>query len=184
MKLIFIYGPPASGKLTVARELAKLTGFSLFHNHVSIQFVSSIFDFGTKTFNRLTDKYRREMLEEAAREGVDTIFTFVYGKPVDDEFVRDIARRVKRHRGRIFFVRLFCDRKELARRVAKPGRRALGKLTQKRILDHLYLVHDLDSEVPIQSSLSIDTAKNSPRKAARMIVQHYKLRSVDKKPGS
>jgi hypothetical protein len=181
MRLVFIYGPPASGKLTVGRELAKLTGFKLYHNHVSIRFVTSLFDFGTKTFNRLTDKYRREMLEEAAREGVDTIFTFVYGKPVDDEFVRDIVRRVKRHGGRVFFVRLFCTRKELARRIAKPGRRALGKLTEKKILDDLYRVYDLDSEVPLQSSLNIDTGKISPRKATRMIVQHYKLHSLNKK---
>ena len=183
MRLVFIYGPPASGKLTVARELARLTGFKLFHNHVSIEFVTSLFEFGSKPANRLVDRYRREMIEEAAREGVDTIFTFVYGRPVDDEFVRDIVRRVKRFRGRVFFVRLHCDRKELGRRIAKPERRALGKLTRKKILDDLYRVHDLDSEVPIQSSLSIDTGRHSARKAARMIVQHYKLRSFRTKPG-
>ena len=175
MKLVFIYGPPASGKLTVAKELSKRTGFKLFHNHVSIQFVTSLFDFGTKPFNRLVDRYRREMLEEAAREGVDTIFTFVYGRPVDDEFVRDITRRVKRYKGRVFFVRLYCDRKELARRLGKSERRALGKLTEKKILDDLYRVHDLDSEVPARSSLNIDTGKQSPKKAAQMIIKHYKL---------
>ncbi len=86
MKLVFIYGPPSSGKLTVAKELAELTGFKLFHNHVSIQFVESLFEFGSKPFSRLTDKYRTEMLEEAAKEKVDTIFTFVYGKPEDNPF--------------------------------------------------------------------------------------------------
>lgn len=183
MRLVFIYGPPASGKLTVAGELARLTGFKLFHNHVSIQFVSSLFEFGSKPANRLVDRYRREMIEEAAREEVDTIFTFVYGRPVDDEFVRDIVRRVKLSRGRVFFVRLHCDRKELGRRISKPERRALGKLTEKKILDDLYRVHDLDSEVPVQSSLSIDTTKISPRQAARMIIQHYKLRSSKKRSG-
>src|SRR5437773_10424314 len=95
MKLVFIYGPPACGKLTVATELAKLTGFRLFHNHVSIQFVQSLFEFGTRPFWRLTDKYRTEMMEEAAKEGVDTIFTFVYGKTTDDPFVRRIIRKGK-----------------------------------------------------------------------------------------
>ena len=73
MRLVFIYGPPASGKLTVAAELAELTGFKLFHNHVSIQFVQSIFEFGTKTFWRLIGKYRLEMIEQAAKDGIDTI---------------------------------------------------------------------------------------------------------------
>jgi tRNA uridine 5-carbamoylmethylation protein Kti12 len=99
MKLVFIYGPPASGKLTVAKELAKLTGFKLFHNHVSMQFVESLFEFGTRPFSRLTDKYRTEMLEEAAKQKVDTIFTFVYGKTTDDPFVRKIMRKVNLHGG-------------------------------------------------------------------------------------
>ena len=182
-KLVFIYGPPASGKLTVARKLARLTGFKLYDNHVSIQFVTSLFEFGTKTFHRLLDKYRREMLEQAAREGINAIFTFVYGEKADDEFVGDIIKRVRRHNGKVFFVRLRCNREELARRIERPDRRAHGKLTQKKILDDLYLVHDLDAEIPFQSSLSIDTAKRQPGEAAQMIIQHYTLRSSNSRAG-
>ena len=36
MKLLFIHGSPAVGKLTVANEIAKLTGFKVFHNHLSL----------------------------------------------------------------------------------------------------------------------------------------------------
>jgi replication-associated recombination protein RarA len=31
--LVFIYGPPAAGKLTVAEALAMRTGHKVFHNH-------------------------------------------------------------------------------------------------------------------------------------------------------
>jgi len=178
MKLVFIYGPPASGKLTVAEELAKLTGFRLFHNHVSIQFVQSLFEFGTRPFSRLTDKYRTEMLEEAARQEVDTIFTFVYGKTTDDPFVRKIVRRVNLHGGTVCFVRLQCSREELEKRVGNKARRSLGKVVTKKLLNHLYAKFDLDSEVPFQSSLTIDTGTQSPRKAANMIAEHYGLRAV------
>src|SRR5947208_14736775 len=99
MRLVFIYGPPASGKLTVATELAELTGFKLFHNHVSIQFVQSIFEFGTKTFWRLTGKYRLEMIEQAVMDGMDTIFSFVYSKGADDLFVGDVLISVRSDRG-------------------------------------------------------------------------------------
>jgi shikimate kinase len=34
--LIFIVGPPAVGKMTVGAELARRTGFQLFHNHHAI----------------------------------------------------------------------------------------------------------------------------------------------------
>ena len=49
MNLIFIYGPPATGKLTIATELAALTGYTLFHNHPSLNLAREIFpDFDDK----------------------------------------------------------------------------------------------------------------------------------------
>ena len=35
MKLVFMYGGPGVGNLTTAQALAALTGFKLFHNHLS-----------------------------------------------------------------------------------------------------------------------------------------------------
>ncbi len=176
MKLIFIYGPPAVGKLTVATELARLTGFKLFHNHVSIQFVQSIFEFGTKTFWKLTDKFRLEMLEEASKKKVDTIFTFVYGKRTDDAFVRNVIQRVRLHGGRVCFVRLYCQERELAKRVKRMDRRRMGKISTKSKLRGVLKKYDLASEVPFQSSVSIDTTDKSPKRAAELIARHYKLR--------
>ncbi len=181
MKLVFIYGPPACGKLTVATELAKLTGFRLFHNHVSIQFVQSLFEFGTRPFWRLIDKYRAEMIEEAAKEGVDTIFTFVYGKTTDDPFVRRIIRKVNSHGGKVCFVRLRCDRDELERRVGSKARKSLGKIATKRLLNNVFKRFDLDSEVPFQRSLTVDTGTQSPRKAAKTIAEHYGLRAMKRR---
>jgi shikimate kinase len=53
MKLIIIYGPEATGKLTIAKELAKATGFRLFHNHVSVDVAKTFFDFGMAEFGEL-----------------------------------------------------------------------------------------------------------------------------------
>jgi broad-specificity NMP kinase len=175
LKLIFIYGPPAVGKLTVATELAKLTGFKLFHNHVSIQFVQSIFEFGTKTFWRLTDKFRLEILEEASKEDVDTVFTFVYGKAADDAFVRNVIHRVKLHGGRVCFVRLYCDEQTLAKRVKAKDRRRMGKISTKSKLHGVLKKYDLASQVPFQSSVSFDTTDKSPKRVAELVARHYKL---------
>jgi len=176
MRLVFIYGPPASGKLTVATELAKMTGFKLFHNHISIQFVQSIFKFGTKTFWHLTGKYRLEMIEEAAKEGIDTIFTFVYSKgEEDDRFVKQVVQRVRSHAGQVHFVRLYCDREELARRVKTSQRKRMGKVSTEKMLCDLFRRYNLDSAIPFLKSLSIDTTKQSPRNVARSIARRYKL---------
>jgi tRNA uridine 5-carbamoylmethylation protein Kti12 len=178
MKLVFIYGPPASGKLTVAKELAKLTGFRLFDNHVSIQFVQSLFEFGTAPFWRLVHKYRLEMIEEAAKHRIDIIFTFVYEKKIDDPFIRNIIRRVERFRGTVYFVRLQCDRKELVRRVTNDARKSRGKIATKKLLKDLLRRLELNSEVPFQPNITLDTKSLSPKKAAKAIAEHYALRGL------
>ena len=56
MRLIFIYGMPAPGKLTVAQELAKLIGYKLFHNHLVVDLLLLTNEFGSATFVRLREK--------------------------------------------------------------------------------------------------------------------------------
>ena len=78
MKLLIIYGPPGAGKLTLARELQTATSFKLFDNHVSIDCVRSVFEFGTEPFGRLVGRIRLDVLAEAARQRIaGVIFTFV-----------------------------------------------------------------------------------------------------------
>ena len=179
MKLVFIYGPPASGKLTVASELSRLTGFKLFHNHVSIQFVQSIFDFGTRPFLRLLDKYRLDMLEEAAKNGVDTIFTFVYSKDAgDDLFVKQVIKKIEAHDGKVLFVRLHCERQELIRRVKLRQRRKMGKVSKAKRLNDMFRNYKLDFEIPHQKSLSIDTTKEHAKNSAKLIANHFNLKAA------
>ena len=45
MWLVFLHGPPGSGKLTVGRELQSITGFRLFHNHLVVDLLESLFEF-------------------------------------------------------------------------------------------------------------------------------------------
>ncbi len=175
MKLVFIYGPPAVGKLTVATELAKVTGFKLFHNHISLQFVRSVFEFGTRLFWRLTDKFRLEMFEEAAKQDINTIFTFVYIKGTDDSFVKRTIQRVESQGGKVCFVRLSCDKQELVRRVNTNARRKMGKISTKTKLAKVLEKQNFGSEVPFQSSLIIDTTNKPPTSTAKIIMRHYNL---------
>jgi cytidylate kinase len=55
VELLFIYGPAAAGKLTIAREVAKLTNFRLFHNHLTVDAVMAVFDFGSESFIELRE---------------------------------------------------------------------------------------------------------------------------------
>lgn len=76
MKLVFIHGPAAAGKLTVGRALQDLTGFRLFHNHLVVDTLLAVFQFGTPSFIRLREQIWISVFEAAAKDGISTIFTF------------------------------------------------------------------------------------------------------------
>lgn len=65
--LVVIVGPPAVGKMTVGLELSDLTGIPLFHNHLSIEAVLPVFEFGSEPFNRLVSGFRRQVFTEVAQ---------------------------------------------------------------------------------------------------------------------
>ena len=76
MRLIFLHGLPGVGKLTVARELARLTNYKLFHNHLAVDLVGSVFEFGTHPFVELREMIWLAMFKRAAEEHLNgLIFT-------------------------------------------------------------------------------------------------------------
>ena len=76
MQLIFIHGPAACGKLTVATELAKLSGMRLFHNHLTVDLVSALFEFGSESFVRLRESIWLEAFREAAEVVIRIFLSF------------------------------------------------------------------------------------------------------------
>lgn len=100
MKLVFIYGPAASGKLTVARALSTLTGLSVFHNHLVVDAVAAVFPFGSPQFIRLREQMWMAMFEEAARAQRSLIFTFAPEPTVPEHFperVRELISQWRRN---------------------------------------------------------------------------------------
>ncbi len=182
MKLIFIYGPPAAGKLTVAQALAKLTSYKIFHNHLTVDLILSIFDWGTPSFSKFVKKYRLELIEAAARENIaGLIFTYVYARTRgDDVFIKSIVQRVEKYNGVVHFVQLRCDIPELQRRIRQPSRKKYMKKRTAAFLRKITQSYDLFSPVRYERNLYIDNTKLSAKSAARQIAEHYKLQ--EKKP--
>jgi predicted kinase len=173
-KFILIYGPPASGKLTVARELQKLTGYKLIHNHMSANVASKVFDFGTKEFMKLNNKIQFSLVKEGIKKG-DLIFTKAYIHEKHKKFLRKLEKELKKNGFEICFVRLASTKEALLKRVGRSSRKKEGKLTDKRIL-----ADSLDKisfeEIPKRKSLIIDNSKVSARKVAQKIRKELRLK--------
>ena len=175
MKLLFIYGSPAVGKLTVANEIAKRTGFKVFHNHLSIDCIEPIFDFGTESFFKLIEMIRVETVAEAARQNVNLIYTFCYAKDLDDAHVRKIIELVEEGGGEVCFVLLVAGKDVLERRILEESRKQYSKVKNLKILHELFDRYDLFSPVPERESLIIDNTNLSAKTTARKIIEHFQI---------
>jgi len=129
LRLIFLHGLPGVGKLTVARELARLTGYKLFHNPLSVDLVESVFEFGSPPFVELREMIWLAVFSRAAEEQLaGLIFTFAYDRTVQSSFILETQNVIESVGGTISFVELRCSLEEIERRIVHPSRREFGKL--------------------------------------------------------
>jgi len=178
MKLIVIYGPPASGKLTVAKELSKITGFKLFHNHLVNDALSSVMEFNTKSYWKRNKKLKIDLIKVAHKEGTKgLIFTMVYvGK--EASFVRRFKNYLEKNGSKVYFVKLECGEKELFKRVKQESRKQFKKLRSIKALRKYMKKYDVYAPLPLEKQFVIDNTKLSGRRVADMVANHYKLRRL------
>ena len=157
MKLIFLYGPPASGKYTIAKAIAQKTGYKLFHNHLTVDLAKGVFDYGTKAFWELVHKIRLDIFEKAAKENISgMIFTYVYEKDNDDSFVKQVLEKVNSNGGEIIFIQIYCDKETLLKRVKEDSRKQFQKVKTEEGLLEMLTHGDLFSEIPFVENNIID----------------------------
>lgn len=158
MQLIFLYGPPAVGKYTIAKALAEKTGYPLFHNHLTVDLLKTIIPFDAPEFHHTIEKIRLTIFEAAAASKIPgLIFTFVYEKGVDDDFVKQVVDSVTSKGGEVVFIQLSCSPQELKERVVQPDRVAHRKLNTVEGLEKALQKSNLVSSIEGVNSHHIDT---------------------------
>lgn len=175
MRLVFIHGPAASGKLTVARELAALTGLPLFHNHLVVDALLAVFPFGSDAFVQLREAMWLDVFRAAATEKRSLIFTFHPEASVAPDFPQRVAALVEAAGGRVDFVGLRCALEVVESRIEAESRQASGKLSS------LTLLRELEAKgafiyPSIAAAIEIDTGVVAPADAAIRIRDDLGLR--------
>jgi broad-specificity NMP kinase len=176
MNLMFIYGPPGVGKLTVAQELSNLTGYKLFHNHLTVDLVHAVFDFKTKPFVELREKIWMMVFQKAKEESVQgLIFTFAPEDSVPSHFIPDVIKLIEDEQDRVHFVELTCNPEELRKRIVHPSR---SKYAKGMSPDNVEKYYERDYLIPTlvhERKFTIDNTKLSPGETAIRIAKHYSL---------
>lgn len=175
MKLIFLYGLPGTGKLTIARELAELTGYKLFHNHMTVHLLLSVFAFGSEPFIKLRERIWLSVFEEAAASLPAMIFTFNPENTVRQEFIQQAVEAVTSHGGEVLFVEVVCDPAELERRMDTAERRNHKKLVSLALFRKLQAEGVFDSPKMPAPQLTLNSTEISARDNALRIAERFSL---------
>src|SRR5579871_3717313 len=129
MRFVLIYGPPAVGKLTVARALQARTGWRLFHNHLTVDLALSVYDFGTPGFVALREAVWWAVFRQAAADALPgLIFTFNPENSVPQRFIDQLFAEMTARGSPPFTVRLTAGEAALEGRLGSASRREHRKL--------------------------------------------------------
>ncbi|QKH05970.1 AAA family ATPase [Bacillus cereus] len=177
MKLILIFGPQAVGKMTVGQELATLTGLKLFHNHMTIDLVSPIFDYSTKEAKRLVSLFRNEIFEEVSKSDLSgMIFTYIWAFDLqaDWDYIHHVESIFESKGGTVYFVELEAELDE--RLEHKPKKRDIEwsennlKETMKK-----HRLNSLHGEIEKEEYIKINNTYLSAKEVAEMIKEKFQL---------
>ena len=183
MKLVFLIGDAAVGKMTVGQELMKQTDLRLFHNHMMIEPVIEIFG----TFNGHVTQQLREVIfhEFAKSENEGMIFTYLWAFDMqsDWDYVAHVSEIFRQQGAEIYYVELIApqevrlQRNETANRLAHKASKRDLEASRARLLrdDANYRCVSLPGEIPFENYLRIDNSEISAETAAKMIREYFAL---------
>lgn len=174
MKLIFIYGPPAVGKYTVGSALAAKTGYKLFHNHLTVDVVRTLFDDDDARRSPLLCDLRLHVIAAAADANIDIIFTLAYTAGESDAFVAQVIDAVTARGGTVHFVRLQAPDETLYARLGNESRHSLGKTTNPERLCRKLLT-PVKEKIDYAASVDIHTSQLTPEQSAQCIIEAFHL---------
>ena len=169
MRLCFLFGPAAGGKLTVARELVRLSGDRLFHNHLVVDLAAALFDFGTPAFVALRERLWLDCFRLAADAGASLVFTFHPEASVPPGFPERAREAVEERGGRVHFLEIVCPEEVLEQRIEDPSRAEFGKLASLQRYRELRDEGAFRYEPLPEPLARVDTSALSPAAAAHRL---------------
>ena len=183
MKLLFMIGNAAVGKMTVGQELMKITGLRLFHNHMTIEPVLEIFgEFNSEAIRR----FRQVVFEEFAKtDNYGMIFTYMWAfdQQSDWDYIEYVKSIFEPYGTEFYYVELVASKEaRLERNISenrlknKASKRDI-ETSNLRLLndDSRYRLESREGEIPFENYMKIDNTNLSPTEAAKMIKERFSL---------
>lgn len=181
MKLLFLFGNAAVGKMTVGQELMKITNLRLFHNHMTIEPVIEIFEkYDGKVINQLREVIFNNF---ASSNCYGMIFTFMWAfdQQADWNYVEHIKSVFEPYNTDFYYVELVSpqeirlQRNKTEHRLEnKPSKRNIAE-SDKRLIsdDNRYRLESTEGEILFDNYIKIDNSRMSPDVVAKIIKERF-----------
>lgn len=181
MKLVFIFGDAAVGKMTVGQELIKIADLRLFYNHMTIEPVLEIF--GERN-DPAIDRMRWVVLEEFAKTDLEgLIFTMMWDldDPADWAYAAKAAKIFEDRGAEVYYVELVADQKVRLERNGSENR-LKHKASKRNVKESNEWLVEVDTrrrfvsregEIPFPHYIKIDNTDLPPEEVARQIKEYF-----------
>jgi len=181
MKLLFLFGNSAVGKMTVGQEIAARTPLRLFHNHMIIEPVLQVFgEFDGAAIAEIRQVIFRRF---AASDHYGLIFTYMWAfdQQSDWDYIASVRAIFEPYGTEFYYAELVADQAtRLARNrtenrlLHKASKRDLAASDQRLLdADAHYRCESLPGELPFENYLRIDNTRLTPEQAAERIIQGF-----------
>jgi len=176
MDVLFIYGPAAAGKFTIGHRVGEILNMPLFHNHLVVDAVRALFDFGTPGFCQLRAELWQSAFQTAAEHQQSFVFTFSPERTVDPELISELEQAITSQGGEVHYIELICNDKHLIQRLNNESRRRFGKLTDEALYQQIKADGGFSFPRFCQPVLSLDSGRLSAQQSALRIIDWYRHR--------
>lgn len=183
MKLVFILGDAAVGKMTVGQELMKITDLRLFHNHMTIEPVLEIMG----TFDGQLIQDMRELIFRhfAASDNYGMIFTYMmdFDMQSDWDYLEHVKSIFAPYGTEFYYVELIApqevrlERNRTENRLRhKPSKRDVETSDRRLVRDDAnHRCVSYPGEIPFENYLRIENADLPVATVAQMIQDTFDL---------
>ena len=183
MKVVFIFGSAAVGKMTVGQELSKITELRLCHNHMTIEPVIEIFG---KYDGYVTMRLREVIFEEFAKtDNYGIIFTFMwaFNMQADWDYTNHVREIFEPSGAEFYYVELVAPqnvrlkRNVTENRLKNKASKRDTEASNARLIndDNKYRLESYEGEIPFENYIKIDNTELEPGEVAKMIKERFGL---------
>jgi len=183
LKLLFLIGDAAVGKMTVGQELMKLTGLRLFHNHMTIEPVIEIFGYyESKTISKLREVIFEEF-SKSNNEGLIFTYMWAFDQQSDWDYVQHVTDMFEEQGADVYYVELVAlqeirlERNQTENRLKNKASKRNLAFSEQNLLksDEKYRMERFENEIPYENYIKIYNNDLEPEIVAKMIQDRFSL---------